>query len=286
MLRQRVITSLVLVPVLLAAVWFGNPWLSIVVAVAALLGAFEFYKLANAAGWQPFTILGLVFVALFLLNAHFGDMRLTPLLVSGVVILSLTRLLWCALNESRVKSRESRVTGGGGLQSPDSRLWTNWAWTIGGIFYIGWTMSHFILLRELDDGRSWVLVVLLVTFASDTSAFFIGRAWGRRRMAPAISPGKTWEGAVGGVLGAITAIAILDAMLGLGEIGWLILLGFLISVFAQLGDLTESMLKRTAGVKEAGKLMPGHGGLLDRLDSLIFTVVLVYYYVVWIAGLS
>ncbi|MCL0104795.1 phosphatidate cytidylyltransferase [Dehalococcoidia bacterium] len=265
MLRRRVITSLAFVPVLLAAVWFSNPWLSIVVALAALLGTFEFYRLSSLAGWQPFTFLGTLFVLLFILNAHSGDVRTTPFLISGVVILSLIRLLWCADKE---------------------RAFTNWAWTMAAIFYIGWTMSHFVLLRGLEDGRSWVLVVLLVTFASDTSAFLVGRAWGRKRMLPAISPGKTWEGAVGGIIGAMIALAILHPILGLDKIGYggLIILGFLISIFAQLGDLAGSMLKRTAGVKEAGKLMPGHGGLLDRLDSLIFTVVLVYYYVVWIVG--
>jgi phosphatidate cytidylyltransferase len=265
MLRRRVTTSLVLVPVLLAAVWFGNPWLSIVVAIFALLGAFEFYRLSSFAGWQPFTFLGTVFVLLFILNAHWGDGRTTLFLISVVVILSLIRLLWCTDKE---------------------KAFTNWAWTIGGVFYIGWTMSHFILLRELDDGRSWVLVALLVTFASDTSAFFVGRAWGRKRMAPAISPSKTWEGAAAGIIGAIIAVVILAVVMGLDGIGHggLIILGFFISVFAQLGDLAESMLKRTAGVKEAGKIIPGHGGILDRLDSLIFTVVLVYYYVVWIVG--
>jgi phosphatidate cytidylyltransferase len=265
MLRGRVITSLVLVPVLLATVWFGNPWLSIVVAVFALLGVLEFYRLSSLAGWHPFTLLGIVFVLLFILNAHSGDERTTPLLISAVVILSIIRLLWSADKE---------------------KAFSNWAWTVGGIFYIGWPMSHFVLLRELEDGLSWVLVALLVTFASDSSAFFVGRAWGRKRMAPAISPSKTWEGAAAGIIGAMIAVVILGAVTGLDGIGYgrLIVLGFLISVFAQLGDLTESMLKRTAGVKEAGKLMPGHGGVLDRLDSIVFTVILVYYYVVWIVN--
>ncbi|PIY91406.1 hypothetical protein COY71_03330, partial [Candidatus Micrarchaeota archaeon CG_4_10_14_0_8_um_filter_60_7] len=142
MLWQRVISSLVIIPILLAAVWFGDPWTSIVVALFVLLGTFEFYKLANKAGWKPFSVLGIVFVLFFLLNARSEDGRTTPLLISGAVVLSLIRLLWC---------------------SDKGKAFTNWAWTIGGIFYIGWTMSHFILLRELGDGRSWVLVVLLVT---------------------------------------------------------------------------------------------------------------------------
>jgi len=265
MLWQRVISSLVIIPILLAAVWFGDPWISIIAAFFALLGAFEFYKLADTAGWQPFSILGIVFVLLFLLNTHSEDGRTTPLLISGAVVLPLIRVLWCSNKE---------------------KAFINWAWTIGGIFYIGWTMSHFILLRELGDGRSWVLVVLLVTFASDSVAFLVGRTWGRHRMTPSISPGKTWEGAIGAVIGAVAAMAIMALATGLDRFGYVLLipLGFLISIFAQIGDLVESMLKRDAGVKDAGKLIPGHGGVLDRLDSLIFTVVLVYYYVVWLVG--
>ncbi|MDY6917761.1 MAG: CDP-archaeol synthase [Chloroflexota bacterium] len=111
----------------------------------------------------------------------------------------------------------------------------------------------------------------------------LGRAWGRHPLAPRVSPGKTWEGTIGGFLAAIAACLILAAVLPSVAVGWKVaVLGVLIGVFAQLGDLAESMLKRSAGVKDASRLMPGHGGLLDRLDSIIFSVVVVYYYVLWV----
>jgi phosphatidate cytidylyltransferase len=160
----------------------------------------------------------------------------------------------------------------------------NWVWTLAGIIYIGWLLSHFIPLRGLEGGRDWVFIAIFATFAADTAAFFTGRAIGRHPLATAISPGKTWEGAAGGFLGAIAASLILAAILpGILIPYWqIVLLGALIGIFAQLGDLAESMLKRSVGLKDAGKLIPGHGGLLDRLDSILFTVVVVYYYVIWV----
>ena len=134
-------------------------------------------------------------------------------------------------------------------------------------------------------GRDWVLLALFATFAVDTTAYFIGRAWGRHKMAPTISPGKTWEGAVGGLAGAIVAVIALALLLDI-DISYseMVILGFLIAVFAQLGDLAESKLKRSMGVKEAGNLIPGHGGILDRLDSIVFTGVVVYYCLRWFIG--
>jgi len=134
-------------------------------------------------------------------------------------------------------------------------------------------------------GRDWVLLALFATFAVDTTAYFIGRAWGRHKMAPTISPGKTWEGAVGGLVGAIVAVIALALLLDI-DISYseMVILGFLIAVFAQLGDLAESKLKRSMGVKEAGNLIPGHGGILDRLDSIVFTGVVVYYCLRWFIG--
>ncbi|MDQ5851749.1 MAG: phosphatidate cytidylyltransferase, partial [Chloroflexota bacterium] len=124
---------------------------------------------------------------------------------------------------------------------------------------------------------------LLITSANDTAAYFVGRAWGRRRMAPSISPNKSWEGAAGGLAGAVVAGALLVPLLGLpisAAMG--MLLGGVGGVAGQAGDLAESLLKRQAGIKDSGHLIPGHGGLLDRADSLLFTVPTLYYLVRWL----
>ncbi len=263
MLWQRVISALFLLPIIGAAVWFGEPWFSIAVAVFVFLGIIEFYRLASIAGWRPFLFLGTLLTLLFVLDAHSDDERTTSLLITGVVVLPLIRCL---------------------LYPTKRNALMNWTWTIGGVLYIGWMMSHFVFLRELDEGRDWVFLALLTTFACDTSAYFVGRAFGKHRMAPMVSPGKTWEGAAGGLIGAIVATVAVAIVTELDDVGYhlIIPLGFLIGIFAQLGDLAESTIKRSAEIKEAGSVIPGHGGALDRLDSLIFVIVLVYYWVIWL----
>ena len=274
MLKKRVITALLGIPLLITIIWFGGELgFTILVAIWGLLAAFEFYRMVAASKVPPLTCFGLVWTLFFilsrdsnllsLLEPHFNLNLLTPLLLTSTVILSLSWLL---------------------LRRQKEGAFIGWAWTIGGILYIGWLLSHFVTLRGLDDGRNWVFLALFTTFASDTAAFFVGRALGKHHLAPHISPGKTWEGAIAGVFAAIVVSLLftISTPLQLPLIYWqAILLGLLVSVFGQLGDLVESLLKRNMGVKESGRLIPGHGGVLDRIDSVVFAGIVVYYYVIW-----
>ena len=280
MLKKRVITALVGIPLLIAVIWFGEPWFTILVALWGLLAAFEFYRLVAASKVSPLTYFGLVWTLFFILSRdpellsflepHFNLNLLTPLLLTSAVMLSL---IWLLLR----RQKEGAFIG--------------WAWTMGGILYIGWLLSHFVALRgmdnpltDLDEGRNWVFLALFATFASDTAAFLVGRAVGKHHLAPRISPGKTWEGAIAGVCGAIivSLLFTISTPFQLPLTYWqAILLGLLVSVFGQLGDLVESLLKRNMGVKESGRLIPGHGGVLDRIDSVVFAGIVVYYYVLW-----
>jgi phosphatidate cytidylyltransferase len=262
-LRQRLLSAAVFIPILLVIIWFGPLWLfSLLIAAVALLGAIEFYRLATHGGWQPSVVLGVAFTLFFIADAYFAEPRATEILIPAAVALPLLWLL---------------------LRSRGEKTLANWLWTVGGIFYIGWMLGHFIPLRELEQGRDWVILALFTTFAADSGAYLFGRAWGRHLMVPKISPGKTWEGTFAGIIAGIAAAVALNAILGLPVSYWQVsILGFLIAAVAFAGDLVESMLKRKAGVKDAGRLIPGHGGILDRLDSVVFTVVLVYYYVVWV----
>ena len=138
------------------------------------------------------------------------------------------------------------------------------------------------MLREAGDsiynGYHWLLYALFTTFATDTGAYFVGRAFGKHKLAPVISPGKTWEGAAGGLIWAVGISIALAAVLDLSFPLWQqVLLGLLLGTVAQMGDLLESALKRRAGVKDAGVLIPGHGGVLDRIDSLLVTIPVTYY---------
>ena len=275
-MKLRVITAVVGIPLLLALVyfdfrvdtsWFSRvPLLILLVGAAAALGAVEFYRLGTHAGARPLTVFGVIWAVLFVVAALFDvDWGTGALLASAAVL----PVVWLV-----VFRRDTRFQ--------------SWVWTLTGILYLGWTLGHYVALRQLDHGRELVILAVFTTFACDTSAFFVGRAWGRHHMAPAISPHKTWEGAIGGFVGAIAAALALRSLLSLGD--WSLPLnyveaigvGCLIGVVAQLGDLLESLLKRRAGVKDSGNLIPGHGGVLDRIDSLVFTGVIVYYFVLWV----
>ena len=268
MLKQRIITGLWGIPLLIAAVWFSRPdyffpWFTILVAILGLLAVYEFYKIV-AGKVPPLIWFGLIWTALFITVPHCPYAPTLPLLLTSGVVLSL---IWLLAHPKK----EGAFLG--------------WAWTIAGIVYIGWLLSHLVALRGLDDGRNWVFLALLVNFGSDTAAYFTGRALGRHKLAPNISPGKTWEGTIAGFLGAIiiSLLFIIPSPLSLPlGYGQAILLGLLISVFGQLGDLVESLLKRNMGVKDSGRLLPGHGGALDRIDSVVFAGVVVYYYVIWV----
>ncbi len=267
-MKKRVVTALWGILLVIAAVWFDEPlpWFTVLVAIVGVAAAIEFYRMVNASRMPPLTYFGLVWVLLFIISPHFDYGFLIPLLLTSAVVLSL---IWLVLR----RQREAAFIG--------------WAWTMAGILYIGWLLSYLVALRGLDDGRNWLLLALFATFGSDTAAFFVGRALGRHHLAPQISPGKTWEGFIGGVLGA-TTISLLFTLIPAFRLpigyGGAILLGILISIMGQIGDLVESLLKRNTGVKDSGRLMPGHGGVLDRIDSVVFAGIVVYYYVIWVVA--
>jgi phosphatidate cytidylyltransferase len=135
----------------------------------------------------------------------------------------------------------------------------------------------------MPDGTDWILLGVLATWGTDTFAYFTGKAIGRNKMAPQISPGKTWEGTGGALVGGLLTVIVLDLLLTLPmSTGDAVLLGLVLPTVSVMADLGESMLKRGAGVKDTSELIPGHGGFLDRLDSILFTVPLVYYFVIWV----
>ena len=171
------------------------------------------------------------------------------------------------------------------LLSPVSRK-VRWARvlgvTLGAAAYPGALLAYAPLIREGDQGLAWISFALIVTFSTDTAAFFVGKAIGKRPLAPAVSPNKTREGAIGGALAALVSALVSAAALSI-DAPWtaVAVLGILLGVVGQAGDLFESKLKRLSGVKESGRLLPGHGGILDRLDSIVFNLAVVYYFVLW-----
>ena len=254
MLQRRIATSLWALAVLFLSLYLGLGWFAFLVTLISVIGSWEFYRLSGV-GW-PILGLGLIFSALFAVR---------PLLSGDLVI----GLIVLALGGSLV-----------GLLAV-KKPFPTWPPLVAGMFYPAWLLGYLVALMQVDWG--WVVFALFTTFACDTSAYFIGRALGSRTLAPGISPGKTREGAEGGFLGAILAAYLLDRLLGLPLSPMqAVYIGAGVGILGQLGDLAESWLKRGAGAKDSGAIFPGHGGVLDRLDSVAFTAPLVYYLMTWL----
>ena len=258
MLGKRIASAAVLIPIVGVAVYFGGPALFALVLLVGLLAGYELLRMTRNTGLAPSYPFGLLFIGLLVIDAQWPHLHLLP---GGLALFSLLPLVVVVFQGN----------------APGSLV--NWALTIAGSIYVGSSIGHFVKLRALDRGLYWLILALLGTWVCDSAAYFVGRALGKHSFAPKISPKKTWEGALAGfVFGTIAVVLLARFMLDL-SIGWGIFLGVLLVLAATIGDLAESVIKRQVGVKDSGALIPGHGGALDRVDSLLFVVPSVYYFV-------
>ena len=267
-LSTRALSSIVYAPLLLALAYFGNPWLLIGMLALGGLALWEYFHLVRGMGLAVHRItagalaLGFFLWPYSLIWAGYAELViLPPLFFTVIVLCSLWVLLLPRAHDH-------------------SHAFTGWGMAVAGAMYIGWLLGHTVALRDYIyvQGELWLIFALVVTWAYDTGAYLIGRSIGRRRIFQHLSAGKTLEGTLGGAFIAVMVAAlyaqftpfplspILAGIVGLGA-----------AVVAQLGDLVESLLKRGAGTKESGTLIPGHGGILDRIDSLLFTGPYMFY---------
>ena len=264
-LGRRIATAAVGLPLLLLGVLLGPPILGVaIVAAAALLGASEFFTLLKAGGIAPMRAIGFVVLAVIFVDVARPDLFPGPVWPLTAVALLGSMLL-------RQRDVSLAVPSGAG--------------TLLGAAYLGALGGSIAALRVLEpveEGTWRMLLLLAIVMTADTAAFFVGSALGRHKLAPALSPGKTVEGLLGGLAGGVIgALAVRWAgfrSLPLAHAVWLGLGG---AALGAAGDLMESLLKRWAGVKDSGALFPGHGGMLDRLDSLLFAAPVLYYYFVF-----
>jgi phosphatidate cytidylyltransferase len=257
-LAQRVLSAVVGIPVMVALVAWGPPWLYMVAVLLLVAGAqLELYRMFGAAGIEADRGVGLALGALVVLAFGADRPAVLPLALSLSVIVVLALGL----------RRDTR----------SERAWAGMTLTLLGVCYCAWLLGHAIWLRALPEGGPLTLFGLAVTWSGETAAYFAGRRFGRRPLAPRLSPGKTVEGGVAQVIVSVVVALAGAPLVPLRpvEAG---AIGLLLGVVGQVGDLSESFLKRSAGAKDAGDLIPGHGGLLDRLDSLLFNVPALYYW--------
>ena len=261
-LAFRVATALVALPVLLAAFFLGPRWLGVaIVAVALLAGLVEFFGLLAARGLPPMRRTGFVLAAAMFLDVAMPGWQGAPLWPFATLL-----LLGVTLRPGR--SLEDTI--------PVAALTFLGAAYLGAL---GGTIAALLILPPAGEGPWRVVLLLGIIMAADTLAFFVGHAVGRHRLAPAVSPGKTVEGAAAGIVGGVLG-ALAVRQCGLPDVPFLeaLALGASVAGMGIVGDLDESLLKRWAGVKDSGTLFPGHGGALDRLDSLLFGGPILYYY--------
>ena len=266
---KRIITALILIPLVLLLVFLGPKWLvTLAVAAVATMAAWEYLGLAEKTGANPPRAAVLVAIlALFAGNSAWPDQTAAVL---GA--LSLGLLVYCIFSR------------------PVEQVLADSATAIFGLLYAGFTLTALPALIAQTNGPSLVVFLLCVVWAGDIAALYVGRAWGRHKLAPRLSPNKSWEGSVASVAGGLL---VTGGLLGLANLFvtqwdkvWLsypedvwywLTLAVVVNVAAQVGDLAESALKRSAGVKDSGNLLPGHGGVLDRIDALLLAAPVLWY---------
>ena len=296
MLTTRLISAGILAPIVVAVVLVGEPWLSLVVGLLVFLAMAELISLLDAAGFEPPQVLAL---GAGLVVAGAGLVAANQALVGGMLA-DLLRVTTPPGLPTVAYAGAAVVLGIAGFARADPQKgFLTWAVTSFGVAYIG-LLTPFIAMVghlappggsattpigafNLHAGSAWALLLLLVVWGYDSGAYLTGRWLGRRRLIDHISPSKTVEGLVGGLLAATVAAGIGSALVGLDP--WQpLVIGPLIGLAAQAGDLAESLLKRAAGRKESGFLVPGHGGILDRIDSFLFAAPVLVGYALLVAG--
>jgi phosphatidate cytidylyltransferase len=261
---KRWLTGIIAAPFLIYMIWMGPRWLFYLFLFAAAITALaEFYRMApsrlpKVVQWfSCFTAL-----LLFLIFA-IKQVLLTPIIIGLFAIVPMTFYMLTH-------------------PVPDEQWIADMGRAVLGPIYICLPLSMLILIDMRPDGNIWIFFLLIVIFTNDTGAFYSGRLFGRHKLYESVSPNKTWEGAIGGLISSFIAAAI---FLYFSRIHGLMLdifiLVLLLSVMAQIGDLVESMLKRIYGIKDSGRILPGHGGMLDRIDALLFSIPVLYIYLTW-----
>jgi phosphatidate cytidylyltransferase len=298
MLRTRLLTALFLAPLILAIVVLGEPWLSLLIGIVGFLALVEVVALLDAAGYQPPQVLtivgGMALVAAGLVSANTEN-------VGGLLTTLLTNLDSPGLVAATLIAAMLLMGGAAFTRSDARNGFVTWAMSSFGVAYVGLLLPAIVLVAHLapsggsagtavgilglSSGVAWTLTLVLVVWGYDIGAYLTGRAIGRRHMLEHISPSKTLEGLVGGLVLSTMAAGVGAALIGL-EPWQPLVMGPLVGLSAQVGDLAESMLKRAAGRKESGFLIPGHGGILDRIDSFLFAAPILAGYAILVAGRS
>ncbi len=255
---KRIVSGLLGVPVLLAVVYFGGTALFAATLVVALIGLYEFYQAMEAAKLNPIKPIGYIFAIAILSQFHFINMSANPIFWLVMTIIALSIIL---LANRKYNMIDASIT-------------------LYGLLYVPVLLGHILLTSQQPNGIV-IWLIFITAWGTDTCAYFAGNFFGKRKLCPEISPKKTVEGAIGGILGTMIIAGIFGYFMIKEHMTAVILIGFFGSIFSMLGDLTASVIKRRVGIKDFGNLIPGHGGILDRFDSILFTAPVIYYFLLF-----
>jgi phosphatidate cytidylyltransferase len=271
-MKTRVLSSIVLIPLVLAAVLVGHWSFALLVVAATLTAGLEFATMLKSQGYRIMVPLLWLVILVWEARAFWGE-GLGFAMMEGCVVLVMLGAAW-QIFRCEYKDDDEVF---------DRNPTASWALSLAGGIYLGVGGAYLIKLRGLPDGLWWILMALPIVWVADSAAYFVGRAWGAHKMAPRLSPGKTWEGYSGGVIAGMLSGPLLIwlgahvASVPTRLSPWRgALLGLVLATLTPLGDLFVSMIKRDVGVKDSGKLIPGHGGAFDRIDSLIWAGILTW----------
>jgi phosphatidate cytidylyltransferase len=290
-LRIRLLTIFFSVPIIFACTYFGKAYFLSLVLVLALVSLNEFYFMLKKKSLSPSFLIGNITTIAIILSAYFftasfpeeavsktakiatqmsrlathsGWMSIVVTIVTiSTIALFIKEIIWPKINNSIV----------------------NIASTFFGTLYVGWIFSYFILLRDLSAKGGYIYFFIVVIWVNDIFAYLLGSKFGKAHFAPLLSPRKTVEGALGGLTACVIVSVAFSFFSGI-NIFHAVILGMLLSLFAQIGELAESLIKRDCGVKDSSSLVPGHGGVLDRMDSFILSAPVMYYYMTWVLKIS
>lgn len=264
MLRTRVLTAVVALPILIALVWLGGWAFALLVSGALLIAGWEYVHLLRQGGYSPPLWLTWALIALAVGTVRFAHETWRTPAMAGLALLGVGHAVW-------------RMERGASAPVHDMALAF-----FGGV-YIGWLGSTLLAIRRLPHGAYFVALVYGCVASADSAAYFVGRQWGRHKLSPRVSPKKTWEGYAGGVVAAALFGAVMGAFAPESALTWAhgATLGASIGMLGTVGDLGISAIKRQVNAKDSGHLIPGHGGVLDRVDSVLVAAPVGYFYLVW-----
>ena len=262
---KRVLSGLVFLPIVFAIIFWTPPFgFSLLTATACIIGYCEFFQLASNIGIHGFYKTGMIMSFLLCLGFYFDPDFVLPIICLSILVTSLNWLF----AEKNISVATDQI-----------------AYTLFGIIFVGVLLGHLILIRNLEAGKTLIIFNIAIVWGGDTAAYYGGRIFGKRPLAFLVSPKKTVEGSIFGIMGSLLVGLIANLVFAIEiPLNHCLIIALFCGMIGQFGDLTESMIKRNAKVKDSGYIIPGHGGILDRLDGLIFGGPFFYYYYIYVIG--